>query len=86
MDSGGLGHPGRAQEKSFWRWESDSHVGEYVGVRAQVQEVEFHSGKNSKSGGAPTVVGAAGRRHSVAVLDAPVMGVAEVRGGVDITH
>ena len=45
VDSGGLGHPGRAGEKSFWRWESDSHVGEYVGVRAQVQEVESHLGE-----------------------------------------
>ena len=45
VDSGGLGHPGRAREKSFWRWERDSHVGEYVGVRAQVQEVESHLGE-----------------------------------------
>ena len=42
---GGLGHPGRAREKSFRRWERNSHVEEYVGVRAQVQEVESHLGE-----------------------------------------
>ncbi len=30
--------------------------------------------KNSKSGGAPTIVGVAGRGRSVAVLDAPGCG------------
>ncbi len=33
VDSGGPGHPGRAREKSFWRCERDTHLGEYVGVR-----------------------------------------------------
>ncbi len=45
VDSGGLGHPGRAREESFWRWERDSQVAECVGVQAQVQEVESHLGE-----------------------------------------
>ncbi len=41
VDSGGLGHPGRAQKSSFRQPGRVYHLGKYVGARVEVQELEF---------------------------------------------
>ncbi len=51
-------------------------MGECVGVRAPSSRGRVSLGwKNSESGEAATIVGVAGRVHSVAVLDAPGVGL-----------